>query len=282
MKLAHLILAHVNPAQLDRLITRLEYGEAHFYIHLDRKTAIEPFLFLAKKKNVYFIKKREKVYWAGYSIVQATLNGLKEILASGNYDYINLISGQDYPIKNTAYIHKYLSARPGKAFMHTLSVNEDWREAIPRIKKYHLINLRFFGKYKIEAILNKIMPDRKFPFSMVPVGRSQWFTLTPACAAYILKYMTKHPKYRWFFRLSWAPDEMIFHTILYNSSFRDTIVNDNLLYVDWSEGKPSPKLLTMEDAEPLKNSDKLFARKFNIDIDSKILDYLDNLAASNQ
>lgn len=77
----------------------------------------------------------------------------------------------------------------------------------------------------------------------------------------------------------WAPDEMVFQSVLYNSHFREIIVNDNQRYVDWSELQPSPKILTMTDAETLTTSDKLFARKFDPDVDNKILDYLDGVIA---
>lgn len=63
---------------------------------------------------------------------------------------------------------------------------------------------------------------------------------------------------------------------LNNSVFSKDMINNNLRYVDWSEGKVNPKTLPMEDAEKLKNSEKLFARKFNTEVDNKILAYIGN------
>ena len=276
MRLAHLILAHSNPAQLSRLIGKLAHEHADIYIHLDLKTAIAPFSHMEKSSNVRFIKNRVKVNWGGYTLVQATLNGFEEILSTGKqYDYINLLSGQDYPIKKINDIHKYFAANPGKVFMHALSVTKDWKEALPRITEYHMPDLNFPGKYKALRVLNKITPKRKMPLALTPVGRSQWFTLTPASARYIVDYVKKNPEIPKFFKLSWAPDEMIFQTILYNSPYRSDMVNDNLLYIDWTDGRPNPKTLTMADADALMLSNKFFARKFNPEIDSEILDHLD-------
>lgn len=277
MKIAHLILCHTNPAQLERLIKRLQHKDAWFYIHVDSKAAIEPFQYLETLPNAVLVKNRIPVYWGGYSIIQATLNGFTEILQSRvGHDYINLLSGQDYPIKNTEAIHSFFAANPGKIFMHALSVMHEWKEAIPRITKYHLVNFHFPGRYKVERIINRVMPERKFPGTLVPVGRSQWLTITPEHAKYILDYMVANRGFTRFFKLSWAPDEMVFQTILYNSPYKDSIVNDNLRYIDWSQGGASPKILTMEDAEQLSQSDKLFARKFNF-AESEILTYLDEL-----
>ncbi len=278
MKLAHLILAHSNPSQLKRLIGKLAHSNSHFYIHLDKKTDIEPFLQLSDLPNVSFIKNRIKVYWGGYSIVQATINSFEEILATGiQYDHINLLSGQDYPIKSTANIHQFLSQNKGKIFMHYLSVENEWHEALPRIKKYHLANLKLpVGTYRVEQLMNAVMPERKMPQGIVAMGRSQWFTASRESIAYIVDYVKNEQWVSRFFKMSWAADEIIFQTILFNSPFKDQMVNNNLLYIDWSEKKPSPKLLTMKDAAALKASDKLFARKFNSDTDSAVLDYIDN------
>ena len=43
MKLAHLILAHNNPMQLERLVKRLSHPDADVYIHLDSKTDVADF-----------------------------------------------------------------------------------------------------------------------------------------------------------------------------------------------------------------------------------------------
>src|SRR5271170_7757286 len=114
MRLAHLILAHTNPEQLSRLIGRLTHDGSDIYVHVDLKTDITPFLPIKESWHVFFIENRVKVNWAGYSQVQSIVNGFKEILGSGKkYDYINLLSGQDYPIKSTEEIHSFLTNNPG-------------------------------------------------------------------------------------------------------------------------------------------------------------------------
>jgi hypothetical protein len=62
-----------------------------------------------------------------------------------------------------------------------------------------------------------------------------------------------------------------------NSSFKDSVIPDNYRYLDWSQGGPNPKILTVQDFEALKKTDKLLARKFDIKIDTTILDMLDEI-----
>ena len=159
--------------------------------------------------------------------------------------------------------------------MRTLSVENEGPEAIARIRDYHFPDSDFPGKYLVLKAINAVLPKRKVPLGLVPVGKSQWFTITPVCASYIIEYLQQHPAVVRFFKHSWAPDEMIFQTILYNSPYKDAMMNDNLVYTDWSAGGASPKVLTMDDAGKLISSGKLFARKFNRLADSEILDYLD-------
>ncbi len=280
MKLAHFILAHNQPAQLERLIKRLAHPDADIYIHLDKKTPMPEFEYLQQLPNVFFIQNRVKVYWGSYNIVQATLNGFKEILQSGKaYQFVNLLSGQDYPLMSATNIHNYLNANQGKAFMNYLLFDPDWTEALPRVQEYHLNNLQLKGRYMLQKLINKILPKRSMPNGLIPVGRSQWFTIPLDCVSYILEYWEHNPKLQRFIKLTWAPDEFIFQTILFNSVYKDKMVNNDLRYIDWSGGGVSPKILSMADADTLLASGKLYARKFDINKDAAILDVLDKHAA---
>lgn len=279
MKIAHLILAHHNPVQLTRLINRLKHPDADIYIHLDLKAPLEYFGEVFKLPQVYLVKKRSKVYWGSYSVVQATLNGIEEILAANKaYSYINLLSGNDYPIKSTEQIHRFFDERPDYIFMEYLTEDSDWWQRIKtRVTQYHLTDFNFPGAYFVQTFFNKIAPRRKAPNSLVFVGRSQWFTITLDSARYITEYLRANPKVGRFFRFTWAPDEIALQTILFNSPLKDKIINCNYRYIDWSENKASPKTLTMEDAPKLLNSDCLYARKFDLDKQPEIMDYLDSI-----
>src|ERR1700756_3681383 len=110
MRIAHLILTHKNPQQLERLIRVLDHPAFDFYIHVDKKDDQAPFAFLAQKKNVFFINDRVPVYWAGYGTIQAPLNGFAQMLPK-EYDYINVTSGQDFPLRSPDDIYHYIAQR---------------------------------------------------------------------------------------------------------------------------------------------------------------------------
>jgi len=276
MKVAHLITAHAAPDQLSRLISRIQHPSADVFVYIDLKTDITPFLPLANRPNVTFINKRIKIYWGEYSQVQSTLIGFKEILASGKkYDFINFISGSDYPVQPIDQFHDFLTQNPDKAFMEFYDIESVWKEAKSRISTYHLGAYRIKGIFQFQKILNAVTPSRKVPLGMTAVGRSSWFTLPIASIRYILEFLEKNPKVDEYFKMVWGSDEIIFQTILYNSPFKDQLVNDNLRYIDWSKGGVNPKTLTIEDKDNLLNTNKFFARKFNSAVNNDILDFID-------
>src|SRR5690606_11528487 len=117
---------------------------------------------------------------------------------------------------------------------------------------------------------------RTLPSGFVFTGRSQWMTLSVRHVRYVLDFVGKNPQVVRFFRHTWGPDEVFFQTILYNSPYREDSVHDGLRYIDWSEGKASPKTLTQGDLDVLRQEGKFFARKFDASIDSDILDCIDS------
>jgi len=279
MRLAHLILIHDNPLSAERLVKRLIYPDTDIYIHLDKKCDISDYIHLQSLQNVFFIKTRTAITWATYSMVAATLACFEEIIkANVTYSHINLLSGRDYPLKDAATIQNFLFANADKTFMAYRHIYNEWPEPISRFNLYSFGDYKFPLRFKIQALFNKFLPAKKLPYGLEPYGRSQWFTITPQCAKYVVDYMKKHAPVRRFFRMTWGVDELVFQTVLMNSPLKDNIVNDHLRFIKFEKGGTSPLIITMEDADTLISSGKFYARKFNATIDSEILKFLDKQA----
>jgi trimethylamine:corrinoid methyltransferase-like protein len=92
-----------------------------------------------------------------------------------------------------------------------------------------------------------------------------------------VQFIKEHPKISRFAKYTWAPDEYLIPTLIMNSPFKDSVIADNYRYLDWSKGGANPKILTAADFESLKKTDKLLARKFDIKVDTSILDMLDEI-----
>ncbi len=280
MRVAHLILAHTDPAQTGRLIGAMQHEAFDFYIHLDQKADIAGFRFLTGLGRVRFIRNRVNITWGGYSIVRAILRSMDEILNSGvTYRFINLMSAQDYPIKSAQHLYAYLRAHEGCSFLSSSLPDGAvwWKETTGRITDYHFNDYAFRGRFLIQWGLNWIMPARTFPLPVPLYGSNvaMWWTMDVACAQYVVDFMKANPQLDRFLKLTWAADEFLIPTLLMNSPFREQLVNDNLRYIDWSEGNARPKTLRLSDLNSLLQSDKLIARKFDAAIDARVLDEID-------
>jgi hypothetical protein len=278
MKLAHLILIHKNPHQVLRLIKQLLKEDSDIFLHIDKKTNAEPFLNLIQDSRVKFIKERVDVAWGGYSQIKATKAGIKEILMSDTqYNYINFISGQDYPIKKINLFYEFLKTNNGREFIEFHPAEERPLATRRRLYRYHLPDQKFKGKYIIQSIMNMILTKKEFPIKNFEfVWKAQWFTITPDAAKYVISFLKSNPQVETFFKFCWGTDELVFQSILYNSPFKESIYNNNLKYTVWEKDNPSPETFRLKDFDALSKTDKFFARKFDINIDEDILNKIDN------
>ncbi len=282
MKVANIIIAHKYPAQLARMIKAFEHESVHHFIHLDAKADINSFLFIEKLPRVKFITKRCSVNWAGFGGVQCTLNAFEEVLESGiDFDYVNLITGQDYPIKPIQNFLDFLTLNRDKDFFQFQHAETEWLEAVHRFRRYHLTELNIKGRYRFENLINFLMPKRKVVNTYEIYGRSAYFTITLDCVKFIQASLAQNIDYIKYFKTVWAPDEMFFQTLLLNSIWKDKIVNNNLRHIEWFPKVANPKIFTSQDFSNLNNSPAFIARKFDEKIDVEILNQIDTLIAKS-
>jgi core-2/I-Branching enzyme len=280
MMMATVITLYKQPQLAEMLLRAMSHPGYHFYLHIDKKVDIKPYEYLFNFPNVFLIKKRFDIKWAGYSMVEALLEGMNQALNSGiNYDFINHISGQDYPIKPINQLHDFFEANKDRNFLACETAPSDWWQgAKMRYEDYHFQDSNMPGSYRFAKFLSSILPKRKLPFSYTLYGGllGAYWTITTDAAQYILRYLEENKKAREFFRKTWGPDEFLFNTLIMNSPFKATVVNNNYRYIDWSEGGWHPKILKVEDFDKLSETQAFFARKFDLTVDRKILELINS------
>jgi hypothetical protein len=273
MKLAYIVSAYKLPEQLGRLVRRLAGPDVTFAVHVDRKSdsAIYDAMrrAVADVPGVHFLP-RHRSFWAGFGHVRTTLKGIDHLIASGDpFDYAILLTGQDYPLVPPAAIAETLAASAGRSFMNWFPVPSSWwdgRGGLDRFERLHVVWRRS---------LHVPLPwRRRIPGGLAPYGGSAYWCLTRAAVEYVHRYVHAHPEYVRFFRTVYVPDELFFQTILLNSPLRSTIVDDDLRFLDWNR-RPAPAVLGVQDLDAMLASGKLFARKFDVTVDGRVLDALD-------
>ncbi len=274
MQIAYVILAHHLPTQLARLVRRLNAPGTSFLIHVNRRSRNgvyqEAHAALSDLENVVFLR-RHKLYWGAFGHVRATLEGLEELHRRDiGFDYAVLLTGQDYPIKPHSVIERTFADTGGKSFLAYDRLPGGWADGMERITYWHSRRIGLPRSWHLRLPIK-----RRFPHGFVPYGGSAYWCLSREAVEHIRHFLAEHPAFCRFFMHVDVPDEIIFHTILLNSSLRDSLVNDDLRYIDWTR-QPLPAILGVGDFETLARSPKLFARKFDPRVDARILDLIDS------
>lgn len=278
MKIVYVILAHKLPEQLVRLVKKLNTDNTSFLIHVDKKTDNETFRRMEDPlrgyKNVHFLK-RYVVQWGTFSQVQAALEGVRTALDTRlEFDYVVLLSGQDYPIKSNEYIHKFFEESNGKSYLEFFPLpNKVWKTENGGMDRFIYWNLYFLGRPR-KVFPRFDLPYRKFLGNFNVFGGSAFWYLARDCVEYINDYMQQEENYFKFWKYARIPDEAFFQTVLLNSPLKDQLVNDNFRYIVWVT-TPHPEILRGANYEQLITSNKLFARKFDAAVDLDILDMID-------
>lgn len=312
-KVAYLILAHKYPEQLVRLLKRLDSPHTIIFIHLDSTVDIHLFQVAVNQASfegeIHFIAKRYHAIRSGFNMIRATLEGLKAIVASGHdFRHACLLSGQDYPLKNISEFHQFLEENPQKNFItHYPLPFPYWvgNGGLDRVHFYHVVAPKFHlihpilpyiqtrlhrkapvGLWKIVHKIFEFIPPlnktpRKFLPNATPYGGSQWWMLSAEAVHFILDYLKRNPAFYNYFKYTYVPDESFFQSLLVNyapESIKSNLVDRNFRYIVFEPGAGSPQIFTTSHLQELLDSGRFFARKFDIGVDSEILNKLDEMS----
>jgi hypothetical protein len=288
---AYLILAHADLPHLRRLVTALPADSVKL-VHMDRKFGAAPDL--SAVPNTVVLSDRIAVYWADFSIVEATLSLLRAALHFGQVERIVLLSGSCYPIASDDDILDFFAARPAANFIKAFSIEDAsalYHDKIGRIHVGEESIARLAGthpafNHALSRGLTLLLSWRKRDWRrglapLKPYFGSQWWAITRACGEYILE-REEECRALQFFEHCFAPDEMYFHTIVANSPCgNDSIVpfegrgNWRLANLHLINDGSLRYVFDLSDLERVHRSNKLFVRKVNSAQSGPLLDALD-------
>lgn len=272
MRICYTILCHKNGKQVASLIEQLDDEDVFFCIHVDKKAG----LLFSPRSNVYFVDddNRIDVKWGEMGIVSATLELIKLALQHGPFDYIALLSGQDFPIKSNAKIKEFLTLHSGTNFIDVkTNIDTDYKKMLKRVELYYpkwMQYRNFFAKIaKRLYILASGGSNctfrifrRNLPCNLNYAYGSTWWFLTYECIKWINQFVEDHGEMRTFFENSLVPDECFFQMLFVNSPYVGT-GEKNLTYVEWENNRNHPRILTKDDVPMLLKQKHLFAHKFD-------------------
>jgi len=298
MKVCFVVLAHHQPEIFRLLLRNIASPSADIVVHLDRRADLAAFL-SPDLPRVHFVRRRNRVHWAGWSQTKTICRTLEYALAVSDADYFIFLAGTDFPIQSPARLAAYLqSIWPANLLNYYPLVPGIWGYML--IGRYHLVDLRtslanigtphrpgVLGSLvrKVEARMNARYRPRNTTRTRIYSGSSRW-CLNRDTARYVVDYYraSASRQLKNFLRLSANTDEIFFQTAILNSSHKQACVGFDetealeifngtrpplpdekrvyMHYIDWSRERENPAILDEADFDNLKQSEKFFAVKF--------------------
>lgn len=273
MKHAILILAHKDIPHLIHLIEFFE-RDCDVFVHIDKKCSVSPeeISRLSNMPQVTYISRKYPVRWGGFSILKAQMHLLEQAFKDSKAEYFHVISGQDYPIKPLKEFIDFFKKNSGIQFISFVHLpNKKWQDnTYERFDYYYLYDYinRFdltdaMRHQRIISYQKRIGIRRRIPRPFDHLyGGSQWFSINRAAMQALMGYHKKNKRFYNRLRLTFAPEETYFMSIICNLIPRPFIINDNHRFIRWRvENGNIPANLGTEHFHLLVESTAFFARK---------------------
>lgn len=296
-RIAFMLALHNNPEQANVFIRQcLLYKGSEVFIHIDRK-GIGITDKLIKDQRVHILLEHLDARWGDVSQVKYVLALMRYIASyerdtlKERFNYISIHSGSDMFVRPISELVSFLEKDNRFAYLDCREL--PWKEwqyggGLGRIALYWPVWLRTrLKRYSFTHICRAfygrlygwgLIKGRKMPTGIRFYGKSAWYTISGECMHRCLKYIDHKPAYLKIFEHALCPDEIFFDTLV-NLVGKDKVIDEqkNLRYDDMGiygqKDSGSPKTITMDDVERIKNSGAYFARKFDISIDQAVVDY---------
>jgi hypothetical protein len=272
------VLSHRAPAQVARLVSRLQDGrDTLVAVHHDPQG--EP-LGLRASSSVVLVPDPVPCPWGRPGINAAIRNSLEWLRTNvPDLSWALVISGQDYPIRAMESIEAELASARCDAFMRNVRVDGDPADDVHHwqatARRRYLYQRRLPGSARSVPL-----PwPRRHPFhdGFRLYAGEQWVNLSARAVHKVLDSPLNGAVLH-YLRRSPSSDEAWLQTVALNGEPELTVINDRRRYVRWPGGTAHPVVLGPTDLPALRESNAFFARKVDLATWPEAYDVLDELA----
>ena len=269
--------------------------DAGFFIHVDLKTDLTPFLPLAEDPRVHLLRRRINVVWGSIRQVEYQMELIREALSTGPFHRLIAISGLDYPLWSNARIVEFFSHLGDRELLQGIRMTHQGTAAA-NYRRYRWLNAH---PWKPGTMANQLRVALQWliygagfrkPLSFRSQGveyhlhkGASWWGISGELAAYVLHEWDTNKRLVNYFSTAFCPDETFIQTVAFNSRFASRCLLQEgrytslaaltpLTYIDYD---PVIKVLTEEDWPVLQQSGKMFCRKTMTGTSDALLDRID-------
>ena len=303
VSVAYVVTSHRYPEQVLRLARTLRTGspDAPLLIHHDDRHSQLDVEALAGLGGVQLVRPPTAVAWGWASHLDMLLRCFAWALERVPFDWLTVLSGQDYPIRPLAEIEHDLSDSPYDGYVEGFEVDP------PRWTRSELdeFSHRYFYRYRSirnpGAVLRRaitaarpVLLVRDMPWGValgcrcatpfspaLPCRRGgDWLSLSRRSVEVVVSAAQTRPELMRHYRRTILPTESFRHTVLHaEPGLR--LSNDTRRFTSWPTRSAHPAVLRVADLDRILGSGADFARKFDLTIDSTVMNELDRVVAGD-
>ncbi|KAJ3094197.1 hypothetical protein HDU96_001793 [Phlyctochytrium bullatum] len=276
-QVAYLLMIHGDSSIIENvgfLLKQLDDGSAIILIHVDTQSddLYDTVNYFIKQReaemnainrpnsapvpgNVFMATHRYRGRWGHISLMWMQLSGFFELMDMADWDHVINLSAFNVPLRKGREIQRILN--------------------LPTNKGKNFVS--YWGEYSTNNGGAKHPNEVGLLFPPFPRWRAckhhQWVILSREFVEYI-RESSEVAMTLAFTEQTWIPDESFFCYVLINTPrFSETIINENMHFIQFPANKIHPKILTIEDAANIGDGDivserdkprYLFARKIDI------------------
>jgi len=312
---AYLVMSHHRVEQLLRLVRTLRAlspGAAIVVHHDAARVPVSEADVLGAGADRLLLG-REAVRWGDITQVNALTRCLREVATEFDPDWMVHLSGQDYPLRPLRELETRLAAGDAEAFLACqrvgteAEVGDRRREesvrryfmryytlptprAVPGLLPAGVVRALRARRPALRAVSAPMYLKTSPRGEGVRVGRrarrtpfrdgyacykgSFWVCLSRDAVHTVLHELETRPDLLSYYARTMNPDESVLPTVLGNASGVRVGV-EKLRYLRWDPGAAHPATLTTADLPAMSASGCYLARKFDVQVDSAVLNELD-------
>ncbi|XP_018094601.1 xylosyltransferase 1 isoform X2 [Xenopus laevis] len=231
VRIAFVLVVHGRASrQLQRMFKAIYHKDHYYYIHCDKRSHYlhrQVLQFVSQYPNVRVTPWRMSTIWGGASLLSTYLQSMRDLLeiSDWSWDFFINLSAADYPVRTNDQLVAFLSRYRDMNFL----------------KSHGRDNARFIRKQGLDRLFLECdahmwrLGDRKIPEGINVDGGSDWFLLNRKFVEYVtFSNDDLVTKMKQFYSYTLLPAESFFHTVLENSPYCDTMVDNNLRITNWN------------------------------------------------
>lgn len=270
---AILITAYKDFDYLNYLVSSLIDEEIYIFIHIDKQTFNKDIKYKLELHDRTIVISTRKIIWGSIEHLNAILDLLKEANEMGiNFNYFHVITGQDYMWRSLEEFKVFFNTFNKNNYMSIHKVDKTYSFRYEKYFRNDVINYKSsLGNLITKAfyILQKIcFIKKRIPNNYELYKGMVYVSITNEFANYLLDLVSSKEGRHFLKFLKWSfiPEEFFFQTVIMNSPYKNTAINNNKRYILWKEKyKSQPGILDIEDIADICRSDSFFIRKVDLE-----------------